>query len=184
MTNCPKYFKILETRNPYKLKLILVILTIVLLILALLNNFFTEESVNLLSFAIIHFLGYLFFLLLPVEGLFFFYLSQGHNFVLLILIALITALAAQTADYVLGALASENIRVLIKPDRYDRYKKYLCRYGPIIIFLFNLSIFSSPIVVLVSGILRINYFKVFLYSLLGLFFKYSIITIVYYMLVV
>jgi membrane protein YqaA with SNARE-associated domain len=162
-----------------KLKLILVLVVVILLTLALSNNLIVGNSSNIVSFAIVHFLSYLFFLLMPAEIFFLYYLSEGQNQLLLLFIALTTAISAQICDYAIGFLAANNIQELIKPKRYHKYKNIVNKYGYPIIFIFNLTPLSSPIVVLISGFMKLSLRRVLVYSFAGLFIKYLVIIIVF-----
>lgn len=155
-----------------KLKLILSIVVVILLGLALSNNLITGNSSNLVSFGIVHFLSYLFFLLMPAEAFYFYHLMQDMNQFMLLFIALSTALLAQISDYAIGFLAADNIEEFIKPKRYERYRKYLLKYGYGIVFFFNLTPLSSPIIILISGIMKLSLRRVMIYSCLGLIIKY------------
>ncbi len=162
-----------------KLKLILMSVVVVLLTLAISNNLFVGNSSNIVSFAIVHFLAYIFFLLLPAEAFFLYYLYQDHNQLLILFIALITAISAQICDYAIGFLAADHIKELIKPKRYEKYKNIIDKYGYPIIFFFNLTPLSSPIVILISGFMKLSLRRVMVYSFVGLFIKYVIIILAF-----
>jgi membrane protein YqaA with SNARE-associated domain len=130
---------------------------------------------NISSFTIIHFAGYLFFLLMPVEAAFIYFLVQHGNPVLLLMIAMLTAQAALIVDYYAGYLISSRIiQKMVKPKRYEKSKSYILKYGNVIIFIFNLLPLSSPLLVLAAGMLKYPFGSVLLYSFLGLLFKYLI----------
>lgn len=162
-----------------KLKLILSTFTVILLSLALMNNLITGDETNFITFGIVNFLSYLFFLLLPAEGFFIYYLTQNSNHTTILFVAVITAIIAQISDYALGYLAAENISVMIKKERYHRYRTWMIKYGYYSIFFFNLMPLSSPIVVLIAGIMKLRLRRVIIISLLGLTLKYVIIIIFY-----
>ncbi|HIN77243.1 MAG TPA: hypothetical protein EYM97_00260, partial [Gemmatimonadetes bacterium] len=65
------------------------------------------RSPGLSSFAVIHFAGYLFFLLMPVEALVPIYQAEGHAGATLILIAVSTAIAGEVIDYCIGRAVSD-----------------------------------------------------------------------------
>jgi hypothetical protein len=75
------------------------------------------------SFAAIHFAGYLFFLLMPVEALVPIYQAEGHPGATLIMIALATAFAAQVIDYSIGRAVSD--RVIDAPTVVAEYASRL-----------------------------------------------------------
>ncbi len=127
---------------------------------------------GLASFAAIHFAGYLFFLLMPVEALVPVYQAEGHVASTLVILAVSTAIAAQSLDYVIGYVASERAEAFIGEERYLRFRGMIDRWGGWAILLFNLFPLSSPNMLLVSGILRYEPWKAFLFSSTGLAVKY------------
>lgn len=142
------------------------------------KNIVYAENPGLYSFSLVNFAGYLFFLLMPVEALVPFYLAEGHAGLTIIILAVSTALLAQVIDYTIGNLASTKIiNDLIGKKRYLRTEDKIKKYGFLTVFVFNLLPLSSPIVVLVAGMLRLRLRKVLFYSFLGLTIKY--IAIVY-----
>ena len=93
---------------------------------------------GLLSFGIVSLAGYLFFLFLPVELAFIYYLAGGENFLLLNLVALGTAFISQTADYLIGYLFSTKIiDQLIGRKRYEKAESKIKEFGNVTIFIFN-----------------------------------------------
>jgi membrane protein YqaA with SNARE-associated domain len=132
------------------------------------------------SFALIHFAGYLFFLLMPVEALVPIYQSEGHPSAFLLVISVATAMAAQTIDYGIGRAVSDPvIHALIGERRYARSRATIERWGGWAIFLFNLFPLSSPTMLLFAGITRYSPTKSFLYSFVGLTAKYAAILFVF-----
>ena len=136
------------------------------------------QSPGLGSFAAVHFAGYLFFLLMPVEALVPVYEAEGHAGATLILIAVSTALVAQLIDYGIGRAFSDwVIEKVVGQDRYDRVRATIEKWGGAAIFFFNLLPLSSPNMLLVSGIVRYSAPKAFFFSFVGLTAKY--VAIVY-----
>ncbi|MEM7415019.1 MAG: VTT domain-containing protein [Gemmatimonadota bacterium] len=136
------------------------------------------QSPGLGSFAAVHFAGYLFFLLMPVEALVPIYEAEGHAGSTLILLAVGTALLAQAIDYGIGRAFSDRvIDNLIGQERYDSIKATIEKWGGAAILFFNLLPLSSPNMLLVSGMVRYSAPKAFLFSFIGLTGKY--VAIVY-----
>ncbi len=134
---------------------------------------YAGQSPGLTSFALIHFAGYLFFLLMPVEALVPVYQGEGHAGATLVLLAVLTAIAAQIIDYSIGRSVKEgSIHELIGEARYLRFKATIDKWGGSAIVLFNLLPLSSPNMLLVAGITRYSARRAFLYSALGLTGKY------------
>jgi len=137
------------------------------------REIYAGRTPTLLSFGIIHFAGYLFFLLMPVEALIPVYQAEGHPEVLLVTLAVSTALAAQAIDYGIGRAFSQRvIDDVIGEARYDRFRAKIERWGGWAILFFNLLPLSSPNMLLVAGIVRYSARRAFLFSLVGLIGKY------------
>jgi membrane protein DedA with SNARE-associated domain len=140
------------------------------------RDLYLGRPANIMSFAIIHFAGYLFFLLMPVEAAYIYFMVQHGNTFLLTFLALSTAIAALIIDYYCGLLVSRQvIERFIRKSRYEKSKGYILKYGNLTIFLFNLLPLSSPLLILAAGMLKYPLKPVIFYSLLGLFFKYFIL---------
>jgi len=153
----------------------------VLIIIAILSSTIGREIVSqkqptLTSFSVVHFSGYLFFILMPVEALVPWYVSEGYDPLLLVVVALITALIAQLIDYAIGYLVSDDvIHKWIGDKKYAKAKKHIDSYGHWAILIFNLLPLSSPILTLVAGMVRYPLRKVVIYSFIGLTVKYFVI---------
>ena len=127
---------------------------------------------GLWSFSVIHFAGYLFFLLMPVEALVPYYHAEGHGWVVLVGISLATAVVAQIIDYAIGRLLSEKVLNMIGHEKYNRFKGKIDKYGGWAIFTFNLFPLSSPNMLLVAGMVRFNAVYALTISMAGLAAKY------------
>ena len=90
------------------------------------RQIYLGQSPGLTSYAVIHFAGYLFFLLMPVEALVPIYQSEGHAGATLVLIAVGTAIMAQANDYGIGRFVSTRvIHDMIGQVRYERFETRL-----------------------------------------------------------
>ncbi len=144
------------------------------------KEIYGHREQNLVSFAVVNFSGYLFFLLMPVELAFIYYLKSGADVYLLTALAVGTALAAQLVDYSIGRFFSFHmIDRMIGRHSYEKAKAEIRKYGNIAIFVFNLLPLSSPIIMLAAGMLKHRLKEVLLYSLAGLLLKYLIITLIF-----
>ena len=153
--------------------LISIVLAITLISFTLGKEILAGKQPSLVSFAIINFSGYLFFLLLPVETLIPFYVSAGYNGWLLLGIALSTAVAAQAIDYFIGYVMSEGIiNNLIGKKRFIKFRSYIEKYGGLAILIFNLFPLASSVLSLMAGMVRYKIKKFWFYSIIGLTLKY------------
>lgn len=155
-------------------------IAIVLVSTTLGRALYEGHSPSLTSFALIHFAGYLFFLLMPVEALVPIYQGEGHAGSTLIVVAVGTAIAAQLIDYGIGRSVSEGaIHELIGEKRYTRFKGTIDKWGGWAILFFNLLPLSSPNMLLVAGMTRYSARRAFFYSAIGLTGKYLAIVYAY-----
>lgn len=131
------------------------------------------------SFALLHGAGYLFFIVMPVEILIPYYQAEGHPEVLLFTIAVSTAFVAQIIDMAIGwALSGEFIHRVIGEKRHRKASSTMERWGAWAIFFFNLFPLSSPILLLVAGMMRFNPWIALPVSLAGLTGKYLLLIFV------
>lgn len=156
-----------------------VIVAILLFSVTIGHEIYEGKTQTLQSFALVHFSGYLFFLLMPVEMAFVYYLSYYEE-AKLIGVALITAISAQIIDYVIGlSFSSKFIRHFVGEKRIKKAEKQIRQYGNLTIFIFNLFPLSSPVIALVAGMLKLRFRDLLLYSLTGLLLKYVALTLIF-----
>jgi membrane protein YqaA with SNARE-associated domain len=137
-----------------------------------------EEGMT--SFAIVNFAGYLFFLFMPVELAFIYYVSEGVNLWTLNGIAIGTALLSQTIDYLIGySFSTRIINRLIGRKRYLMAESRIRKFGNIAIVVFNALPLSSPVISLSAGILKLRAGEAFVYTVTGLLIKYMVLTLIF-----
>ena len=142
--------------------------------------YYGSRNEGLLSFAIVNFSGYLFFLIMPVEIAFIYYLTGEINIWILNAVALGTAIVAQAIDYLTGFMFSTNIiDRLIGRRRYENAEDKIRKYGNIVIFLFNVTPLSSPVISLAAGMLKHRVKDAVIFTFAGLFLKYLLLTLVF-----
>ena len=140
------------------------------------RDIYSGRTPTLGSFIGVHFAGYLFFIVMPVELLVPWYLAEGHPGGMLLLLSVVTALAAQSIDYGIGRLASESIiHDLIGEKRLAKFRDRVDRYGGWVILFFNMTPLSSPAVLAAAGVLRYSLPRALVISAIGLGIKYSAI---------
>ena len=169
--------------NHKRTKKLIAVITIVVAILIVSftvgREIYEGKSESLTSFIVVHFAGYLFFLLMPVEMLFVYYLSFYPELEL-IGIAIGTAFAAQVIDYLIGySFRYKFILYFVGEKRIENAESYIKKYGNLTIFIFNLLPLSSPVIALVAGMLKYSIKDLVIYSVLGLAIKYAILSLVF-----
>jgi len=143
------------------------------------RELYADKTESIFSFGLIHFSGYLFFLLMPVELAFIYYLPFYPE-LKLIGVALGTAVVAQCIDYLIGKLIRpRKIIELMGRKRIVKAERYIQRYGLLTIFVFNLFPLSSPVIALAAGIIKFNFKHFILVSTIGLLIKYIVLSLVF-----
>jgi len=173
-----------EKRNAiirYSLAFLFVIAAIVIASLTVGRDIYNgSRDEGLLSFAIVNTAGYLFFLFMPVEIAFIYYLQGDISFIALNAVALGTALFAQVVDYAVGVLLSDRIiDTLIGRRRYEKAEDKLRKYGNIAIFVFNALPLSSDVISMAAGILRHRVRDAVIFTISGLLLKYVVLTLIF-----
>ena len=166
-----------------KSRIILILVTslIAILIVSLTagKELYEGRNQSLASFGLIHFSGYLFFLLMPVEMAFVYYLSYFNDFKM-IGVALATAVSAQLIDYIIGlSVRTVIIQRFVGQKRIENAEKYIRKYGNLTIFVFNLFPLSSPVISVVAGMLKYRFAEFLLFSITGLILKYFILILIF-----
>lgn len=143
--------------------------------------YYGSAEEGLLSFAIVNFAGYLFFLFMPVELAFIYYVGQGINLLTINSIAIGTALLSQTLDYLIGYTFSTRIvNNLIGRERYLKAESKIRKYGNVIILIFNALPLSSPVISLSAGMIRYRIKDALLFSIAGLLIKYLLLSLIFH----
>ncbi len=172
-----------KTMKKGKSRIIIILITSIIAIaivsFTLGREWYEGKSQSITSFGLIHFAGYLFFLLMPVEMAFVYYLSYFKD-LKLILIALSTAEVAQVIDYLIGlSVSSAIIHNLVGENRIQKAERSIYKYGNLTIFLFNVLPLSSPVIAVVAGMLKYRFRDVIIFSTAGLIIKYYILSLVF-----
>jgi membrane protein DedA with SNARE-associated domain len=142
--------------------------------------YYGSRDEGMLSFAIVNACGYLFFLFMPVEVAFIYYLQGDINILALNAVAIGTALFSQSIDYSIGLLMSNRfIDNLIGRNRYVKAERYIEKYGNVTIFVFNSLPLSSPVISLAAGMLRHRIRDTVICTVLGLMVKYLALTLIF-----
>jgi len=172
-----------QTRPNIRRIVIFVLLAAIAVAIASLTigrEIYGSKEHTLLSFAIINLAGYLFFIFMPVELAFIYYLNTSLNITLLNVIAIGTAVFSQIIDYYIGrSFSKQIIDQLIGRQRYEKAESEIRKYGNISIFVFNLLPLSSPVILLAAGMLKHRLREVLVYSLAGLLVKYLLMTAIF-----
>ncbi len=142
--------------------------------------YYGSRDEGLLSFAIVNACGYLFFLFMPVEVAFIFYLQGDISVSALNAVAISTALFSQSIDYSLGlSMSNRFIDNFIGRKRYEKAEAKIEKYGNLTILVFNALPLSSPVISLAAGMLRHRIRDTVICTVLGLMVKYLALTLIF-----
>ncbi len=127
-------------------------------------------------------LGALFFLAIPMEAVFIYYMtSTFHEPILIVGIIVIGGVIGLTINYLIGWILGKNIlKRFFDKKKYDNYNEYIKKYGGVVLVIGN--ILPSPIepLTLLYGSFNYSYKKIFILSLIGRLIKYIIFFILFY----
>lgn len=138
------------------------------------RDLYQGRAPDIESFILLHFAGYLIFLIMPVDLLVPWYLAEGHGGGELLSLAVLTATLAHLIDYGIGRLLSEEVvEHVIGKRRLRKAYAHIERWGKWAIFVFCLLPLSSPSVVVASGIVRYGLLRTVVWSVAGLVGKYG-----------
>ncbi|MBA4410021.1 MAG: VTT domain-containing protein [Bacteroidota bacterium] len=159
----------------------LLILMTVIASLTIGRDIYENNKESLLSFAIVNFAGYLFFFLfMPMELAFIYYLRSSYDPIMLNLVAVATSFAAQVINYLIGYFFSTGvIDRLIGRKRYEKAEDEIRKYGNWTLLLSNLLPLSSPVISLAAGMLKYRVKEALFYSLIGMVLRYLSLTLIF-----
>lgn len=163
---------------------IIVVLFVVMIVIASLTigrDIYETGEKSLVSFAIVNFFGYLFFfLLMPMELAFIYYLRTGYDPLILNLVAVSTAMASQIIDYLIGYFFSAGIiDKFIGRKRYEKAEDEIRKYGNWTLFFSNLLPLSSPVISLAAGMLKYRVKEALFYTFAGMVCRYLLLTLLF-----
>ncbi len=139
------------------------------------RELYAEKTESIFSFGLVHFSGYLFFLLMPVELAFIYYLPF-YSGLEVIAVALATTMVVQCIDYGFGRLIRpKRIFKLMDREKIVKAEHKIRQYGMLTIFVFNLLPLSSPVIALAAGMLHYRFKRFFAVSAFGLLLKYLVL---------
>lgn len=139
---------------------------------AFFSHIFAEISKRtILGFFYVCFFGSLFFIFIPIEMIFLYYMTVGHSVPMLMIIALLGVLMGLSFDYVFGLTVGTRLVKLAVGSKFERFHNLIQKWGGIIIFLGNAIIFPIQPVSVVIGSAKYSFKKFILFTVLGLFVK-------------
>lgn len=129
---------------------------------------------SLLGLFYLSLFGSLFFISVPIEIVFIYYLSLGYSPFMVLLIASVGSLIGLIFDFLFGFVLGERVLKFFLKDKYDKFKKLVDRFGGFIIFFGNLLPSPIELATVVFGAARFGFRKFVVYSLLGRVAKFGL----------
>lgn len=125
--------------------------------------------------------GSLFFLAIPSEALFIYFLDSTNYYAIVIILLMVFGnLAGLAFNYIFGRAFGERFVRMIFTSSFDKYKEKIEKYGGIILLLGN--IFPGPIEVLsvFYGSFKFNFKRYLFLAFMGRLIKYLILFCIFY----
>ncbi len=118
------------------------------------------EQKSLIGLAALSFFGSLFFIFLPIEVTYLFYLSLGYNTFVVFIVAIPCYMVGLTFNYFFGFLLGE--RLFFKEKDTKKMQKRINTFGSFIIILGYLLFLPMEFVILALGAFRYPFKKFFI----------------------
>lgn len=125
-------------------------------------------------------MGSIFFLMLPSEALFLYYLNSTQHFVLVILLILVVGnLVGMILNYGFGRLVGEKVTKKLFKKLFPKYKRFVETYGKWVLIIGN--IIPGPIEVLAVfyGSFKFNFKQYCIYVFIGRLIKFFLLFIAF-----
>lgn len=134
---------------------------------------------TLLGLFLTSFFGALFFISLPIELVFLYYLTLEFNPLAVFLIALTGNSFGMLFNYFFGYLLGPNLLRKWLKEKYESWRKLLIKSGPFLLIFGNIVPFPiEPIAVFIGGV-RYPFTKFLIYTFLGKLIKFTLLYVGY-----
>ena len=130
---------------------------------------------GLLGLAYLSFLSSLFFVFIPLEIPFIYYLSLEHNRFIVLGIVIICYTIGLVIDYSLGFVFGKGMLKWLFKGSYEKHERGVEKYGPFLIVIGYLFFFPMQIVTVFLGSARFPFKKFFVLSFIMLCVKFSLL---------
>lgn len=138
------------------------------------------ESKSLLGLFYAAFFGALFFVALPVEIIFIYYLGLNYYFVQVLTITLVGNLLGITFDYFIGWLIGPKVlQWFMKAETYHTFQRKIDKAGSFIVIVGNIIPFPIEPLTVFLGAVRYGYFRLMLFTAIGKLVKFGLLWLGY-----
>lgn len=136
-------------------------------------------AATLLGLFLTAFFGSLFFVSIPVELVFIYYLSLDFTPWEVVLYVVLGNLAGMVFNYMVGFVLGPKIMEKWLKKKYYVWQKRTERAGGFVLIFGNIVPFPIELVTLFIGGVRYNFFKFFIYTFLGKMIKFGLLFVGY-----
>ena len=126
------------------------------------------EGRTLLGLVYGGFIGALFFVIVPLEPLFFYYLSLDYSAAWVIVLMLVSSVLGLFVNYLIGAAVGGTLLTRFARERFEKVKRSMERWGGGLVFLSNVVLFLPvQVLSLVIGATRFGARRFLLWTFAG-----------------
>ncbi len=133
------------------------------------------QARSLLGLFYASFFGALFFIGLPVEIIFLYYLGLNYYFVQIFSVVLVGNLLGMAVNYFLGWLLGSKLMEVLMKDKYKDFKKKLKKAGGFLIIVGNIIPFPIEIFTFFIGAMRYSFLRLMIYTGIGKVSKFLLL---------
>lgn len=127
------------------------------------------------------FVGGLFFIPLPQEIFFYYGLLKGNPVLLSFIFVNLGYFFSQALNYFIGLRLSGFFIYLASRKKVYRARRFVNKYGSWGVFVFNVLPLPAPVLTFALGVTKYNVYRLFFFTFLGTFIKYSVVIIFFYL---
>ena len=117
------------------------------------------------------FFGSLFFIVLPIELIFLYYVALGYSVPLVVSLTLLGYLMGLCLDYLFGFVVGARVIRFFLREKFERFHKMIEKWGGIVVFVGSAVIFPIQLITVIVGSAKYSFKKFVIFAALGLFVK-------------
>jgi len=117
------------------------------------------------------FFGALFFVFLPIEVLFLYYVSLGYSVPVIIALTIIGNLMGLFLDYLFGFVLGARMLKFFLRSKFEKFHNMTEKWGGVIVVVGNIIPFPIQLASVIIGAARYSFVKFVIFTFLGLFVK-------------
>lgn len=123
------------------------------------------------------FFGSLFFIPVPIDGIFYYAIIRGANIVLAVLLVIIGNTIGNLISYWIGFKLSKFTIQFVSLKKMYAAKRWVNRFGPWAILFFNLTPLPGSVLTFALGIAKYNVYRMVTFFTIGITIKFIVIAL-------